>query len=332
MLVHFLCIVLGAGSIYAQTANKTITGTVTDEAGTPLPGVSISVKGTSMGAVTDVAGKYSISLPANASTLVFSFIGFEAKEVAAGNRNTLSVSLSPQASSLNEVVVVGYATQKKVNLTGSVANVNFKELENTPQSNTLNILSGRVAGLSVVQPGGQPGDDTPEVFVRGLGTLNDASPLVIIDGVQATLKDLGNLTPQEIGEISVLKDASSAAIYGARGANGVILVTTKTPGKGKLRINLNSYYGLQEVTYMPEFVESWQWLTLHGEATGNLAPQTMAMIEKLKNGQYSDSAANTNWYKETFRKAPISNYNISVNGGGQNLSFQGSLGYQQQEG
>ncbi len=309
-----------------------IKGKVVDNNKEPLPGVSIKEVGTNNGVVTNVDGNFSIKVKNATASLEFSFLGFKTQRVNVNGRTSLNVSMADDIASLEEVVVVGYGTQKKINLTGSVSSVNFKDLENTPQSNTLNILSGRVAGLSIVQPGGQPGSDNPEVFIRGVGTLNDASPLVIIDGVQATLADVGRLTPQEIQDISILKDASSAAIYGSRGANGVILVTTKRPGEGKTKLNFNSYFGLQEATYLSDFVESWQYLFLHGEATGSRSPEQLRAIEQLKMGIETDSAANTRWFDELYRLAPISNYNLSINGGNNNVGFQGSLGYLRQDG
>ncbi|HYH55607.1 MAG TPA: carboxypeptidase-like regulatory domain-containing protein, partial [Anseongella sp.] len=309
-----------------------ISGEIIDEKGLPLPGASVQVKGRAGGTNTSADGSFRITAHPG-EVLVFSYIGYKTKNVTVSEKTLLlNISLEPDISLMEEVVVVGYGTQRKINLTGSVATVDFQKLENTPQSNTLNILSGRVAGLSVIQPGAEPGADDPELYVRGIGTLNDASPLVIIDGVQATLADVGNLTPQEIDNISVLKDASSAAIYGARGANGVILVSTKNPGDGKLRINFDTYHGFQQATYLSKFVESWQWLYMDAEATSGLTPEKEAAIRDLQEGIYSDSAANSDWYDEIFRTAPVSNYHISVSGGNKNISFHGGLGYQNQEG
>lgn len=308
----------------------TISGKVTDR-GTPLPGISVKIKGTSTGVITNEKGEYHIDAN-RGDILVFTAIGYLPEEVKVGNTTRIDVLLSVNVSQLEKVVVVGYGTQKKINLTGAVSTVNFKELENMPQANTLNMLSGRVPGVSIVQPGGQPGVQDPEVMVRGIGTLNDAQPLVIIDGVQSELADLGNLAPQEIAEVSVLKDASSAAIYGARGANGVILVTTKNPKSGRMKVSLSSYYAIQQPTYLSKNASSWKWLTLQNEASASSTPEREQAIEQLKNGIYTDTASNTDWINEIFNSAPMQNYNLSISGGTDQLSFQGSLGYLHQDG
>ena len=310
----------------------TISGKVSDEKGETLFGVSVKIKGTSIGVSTDAEGKYSINVPEGNNTLVFSYIGFITQEVAISGRSTIDVKLSEGFAALDEVVVVGYGEQKKANLTGAVSSVNFEKLENVPQSNTLNILAGRIPGISIVQGNGQPGKGQTEVNIRGIGTLNDSSPLVIIDGVLSTLTDFGNLSPQEVANVSILKDASSAAIYGARGANGVILVTTKQPKEGKMKINFSSYYALQSPTYTQDFVQSWQWMALKNEAAGGTQRYPAFAIEDLKNGIVTDTFANTRWMDKIFRTAPMANYNLSISGGSKILSFQGSLGYLNQEG
>lgn len=308
-----------------------VTGQVTDESGESLPGVNVLIKNTSMGTTTDVDGRYSIDVPEESNILVFSYIGFVSQEIAIDGRSTIDVKLTEGFTELSEVVVVGYGVQKKANLTGAVSSVNFEKLENIPQSNTLNILAGRIPGISIVQGNGQPGRDLTEVNIRGIGTLNDASPLVIIDGVQSTLTDFGNLSPQEIANVSVLKDASSAAIYGARGGNGVILVSTKQAKEGKIKINFGSYYALQSPTYTQDFVQSWQWMALQNEAAGT-ERYPLSAIEDLRAGIVTDTFANTRWMEEIFRTAPMTNYNVSISGRNKNLSFQGSLGYLEQEG
>lgn len=308
-----------------------VKGRVTDGNGAAVPGVTVMVKGTRKGTATDQDGRFAIEVPEQ-GVLVFSSIGFKPLElpVDAGS-NALQVTLEASVGAMEEMVVVGYGAQKRANVTGAVASLDFDELKNVPQSNTMNMLSGRLPGVAVVQPGGQPGADEGEVLVRGTGTLNDASPLVIIDGVMATTRDLGNLTPQEIETVSVLKDASSAAIYGARGANGVILVTTKQPGVKKLRVGYDFYYGLQTATYLPRFVESWQWMTLNNIATRatNYAPR---VIEDVKNGILTDSFNNVQWFDHVFRTAPMTNHSISLSGGNQMASFQANVGYLDQQG
>src|SRR5690606_29779426 len=200
----------------------------TDESGMPLLGVNVLVKGTSTGNVSDFDGNYSLNVPSANTVLVFSYIGYETTEITVGNQTTINVSLAPSASSLDEVVVVGYGTQKKITLTGSVVDVQGEELTKSPNPNVTASLQGRLPGLVAVQRSGEPGRDDANILIRGNGTTGNNAPLIIIDGVERSL--IGRLNPDDIESISVLKDAS-AAIYGARGGNGVILVTTK---KGKI--------------------------------------------------------------------------------------------------
>ncbi|MBK0383614.1 TonB-dependent receptor [Pedobacter sp. SD-b] len=316
----------------AKSSILTVKGKVSDTDGQPLVGVVVTVKGQKINAQTNADGNYQITANPG-DILVFSYLGFQTKEITVGSNTVINVKLEVNIGSLDEVVVVGYGTQKKSTLTGSVSSVDFKNLENIPQSSTLNILSGRVAGLSVVQQSGQPGDDGSEVSLRGpLNTdISDSSPLVIIDGVLSSLKDLSTLSPQQISNVSVLKDASATAIYGARGGNGVILVSTKTPAAGKMRVVFDSFYGLQKATYLPDFVESWQWMELQNQATNRLLFPLEA-IDAVKKGILTDTFANNDPVKHVFRDAPMSNYNLAISGGSETLKFQGSIGYLDQEG
>ncbi|HVK98068.1 MAG TPA: SusC/RagA family TonB-linked outer membrane protein, partial [Flavisolibacter sp.] len=308
-----------------------VAGKVQDESGQPLSGVSVTLRNGNIGTTTNESGEYVLNVPSRSGVLEFSFVSFATQEIPIDNRAVINVTLAPTQALMQDIVIVGYGTQKRANLTGAVSTVNFRDLENIPQSNTLNILQGRVPGISIVQPGGAPGRDGGEVNIRGVGTLNDATPLVIIDGVPSTLNDFGNLTPQEIADVTVLKDASSAAIYGARGANGVILVTTRQPKEGKMKINVSSYYSWQTPTYIQDFVQSWQWMELKNE-TVDAARYPQFAIENVKNGILTDTFHNARWMEEIFRTAPMSNYNLSLSGGTKNLSFQASLGYLNQEG
>ena len=308
---------------------RRVVGQVTS-AGTPIPGVSVKLRGKGREAVTNEQGRYAIRAGAR-DVLVFSAVGYETNEVTVGPRKQIDVFLEEKVDELDEVVVVGYGTQKKSDVTNAVSSVDFEDLQNIPQSNTMNMLSGRVAGMSVVQASGQPGDDDNDVTVRGTGTLNDASPLVIIDGIAAEMQDLSTLSPQEIANVTVLKDASSTAIYGARGANGVILVTTKTPKEGRFRVSLNSYFGIQDATEKPKFVNSWQWMTLHNEASGRqLYPQWA--IDDVRSGILTDTFSNYDPTDDVFRRAPQQNYNLILSGGSKAIRFQGSFGYLNQEG
>ena len=207
-----------------------VSGRVSGESGEALPGVTVLVKGTTNGTATDAEGKFSLNVPEGGGTLVVSFIGYLTQEVPINNRTTINVSLAPDAKALEEVVVIGYGTQNKANLTGSLTTVSGRTLTERPAPNAANLLQGRVTGLQVTQPSAEPGRDNPNFLIRGRGSFGGSNdPLVLIDGVTGSFN---NLSPDDIENITVLKDAASASIYGARAANGVILVTTKKGRKG----------------------------------------------------------------------------------------------------
>lgn len=323
-----------SGNNQPPSATFSVEGVVTDKQSVPVSGATVSESGTTNATSTNEKGQFKLTVR-QGSVLSVSFVGFQSQDVRIQNQRRVTVRLEEDNNPLNTVVVVGYGTSRKTDLTNAVSTVDFKKLANTPQSSTLNILSGRVPGLSVVQTSGSPGDDGSELSIRGAlnSQLGDASPLVIIDGVQSTLKDLGTLTPSQIANISVLKDASSTAIYGARGANGVILVTTNQPRKGKLRLGFNSYYGVQQATYLPKFVESWQWMELHNEALAPGAPAyPQYAIDNVKNGIVNDTFANYNPVPGLYSDATMNLYDLTLSGGGDNIRFQGSLSYFNQDG
>ncbi|MDR1673016.1 MAG: TonB-dependent receptor plug domain-containing protein [Bacteroidales bacterium] len=209
----------------SQTVQQgvTITGTVTDESGISVPGVTVLLEGAAVGVVSDANGKYAITVPDGNAVLVFSSIGYVVQQVIVGDQTVIDITLDEDARQLEEVVVIGYGTQRKVNLTGSIVTADSRHLENRPLTNASQALQG-LTGLYVNQEGGQPGDDVATIRIRGIGTLGDNNPLVLVNGIEYSLKDIN---PEDIENISVLKDAASAAIYGNRAANGVILVTTK---------------------------------------------------------------------------------------------------------
>lgn len=238
MAVFFMmmCLNVPAGASSGLTGNttdtdlyvqqdRTVTGVVTDESGEPLPGVAVTVRGTTIGTVTNVEGVYSIDVPATAEYLRFSYVGMLSQDIMVGDQRTINVILRADVIGLEEIVVVGYGTQVRANVVGSVTTVRTDEITAAPVSRVSNALAGRLPGLVIVQGGGEPGYDHPSIMlVRGNSTLNNNTPLVIVDGIQG--RDINSLHPDDIESITVLRDAS-AAIYGARAANGVILVTTK---------------------------------------------------------------------------------------------------------
>ncbi|OJW16311.1 TonB-dependent receptor [Mucilaginibacter sp. 44-25] len=308
--------------------DKTITGRVTDENNQPLPGVNVSIAGTTIGTTTDVNGRYRLNIPdAYAGrSLTYSFVGYTAQTNTIDGRNEINVSLKPNNTSLNEVVVVGYGTQKRINVTGAVGTISSKNIENKPVLNTFQALQGESPNLIIQQTNLNPGSDVT-VNIRGVGTLGDNTPLVVIDGIVGG--NLNTLNPNDIASVSVLKDAGSAAIYGSRAANGVILVTTKA-GKvnSKPTVSYNGSFGLQDAKVLVHKVDAWDNAYYKNQALINsgLPPAyTPEQIQALKD------AGNGTWdIEHLLKKAPLQSHNVSLSGGGQNNSYYVSAGYQDQ--
>jgi TonB-dependent starch-binding outer membrane protein SusC len=294
-----------------------ISGKVTDSTGQPIPGVTIIVKGTTIGTVTDLDGNYSISAT-EGDVLVYSFVGFIPQEKIVSTSTTIDIQLNDDTKSLEEVVVVGYGEQQKVNLTGAISTVKFDdELNNRPITNASQALGGTASGVWVSQNSGKPGADGAQIRVRGWGTLNNSNPLIIIDGVEGTFEQLN---PADIENISVLKDAASAAIFGSKAANGVILVTTKM-GKTneKMEVSLNSYGGLQSLGRRYDLVNNsatHMELTNTGLKNDGGSPLfSDALIASFRNGNDPYKYPNTDWFEELFQTAPIQEHNLSIKGG-----------------
>ncbi|GAA4279622.1 SusC/RagA family TonB-linked outer membrane protein [Gaetbulibacter aestuarii] len=312
---------------------KTISGTVTDATGFPLAGANVIEKGTTNGAQTDFDGNFSLTVPDNA-VLVVSYIGYLTKEISVGNQTTLNIVLQEDLSQLDEVVVVGYGTQKKVNLTGSVQTVQFKEEVNQPVTNAGQLLYGRFSGVQLTQTSGNPGADGSSITIRGIGTFGNTTPLVVIDNIQyEDLSAFNSLAPSDIESVTVLKDASASAIYGARGANGVILVTTRKGTKDKFEIAFNSYYGVQDATVKPQFLNAYDYATLMNEKFRNedgpgFQPRyTPEQIEAIRTGSLPDQFGDTNWADEVLRMASIQNHNFAFSGGNEKTTYRLSMGY-----
>lgn len=314
--------------------SKRIYGVVKDEAGETVIGANVWVKGTTTGVVTDIDGRYQITLNDPKAILVFSYLGMKTQEVAVGNKLEINIVLVPDAERLDEVVVVGYGVQKKVNLTGSVSVLTDESINNRPFTNSTQALQG-IQGLYVNQAGGQPGKDNATIRIRGVGTLNDNDPLVLVDGVPSSLSDVN---PSNIANISVLKDAASAAIYGSRAANGVILVTTKTGEKGKFSVQYNNSFGIQKVTYLPDavwdpilFMEGWN--TAY-ENEGKALLYSKETIEEYKKGMATNPHvySSTNWFDIAFNDAFTMEHNIRLSGGSDKLLMSMSVGYLDQDG
>ncbi|TXK36728.1 TonB-dependent receptor [Pontibacter qinzhouensis] len=301
-------------------------GTVSDNTGTGLPGVTVMVKGTSVGAATDLDGRYALTIPAGQENaiLVFSFVGYLTQEVPVGNRANINVSLVSDSKLLDEVVVVGYGTQSKRDVTGSVASVKMDDVRSLPVPDAGQALQGRAAGVQVITSGA-PGSNAT-IRVRGTSTINNSDPLVVIDGVPTDLP-LNAINPDDIASMDILKDASAAAIYGSRGAAGVVLITTKRGEAGKGRLEFRAYTAIQQATSTVEMLNSAQFATLHNEI--------MANNGQLQNPAYADPASittSTDWLGEYFRAAPQQNYSVSYAGGTEKSSFYASGTYTDQDG
>lgn len=310
-----------------------VKGVVTDTHGEPLIGATIKVKDSSSATVTDLDGRFTLS-HASRGTLVVSYVGFMNKEVEFRSGQSLTIVLSEDTQSLEEVVVVGYGTQKKANLTGSVAAVNFNDVANIPVANTSTMLQGRLPGVVLQTNGAQAGHDDPEIRVRGVGTLGSGSknnPMVLIDGIESSISQMSELAAEDIESVSVLKDAASAAIYGVRAANGVILVTTKRGAEQKPTISYSGSFVVQEATVLPDFVNSYEWAKMYNECQPGKA-YTDAMLQKLKDGSDPDHFANTNWAEEMFRTAIMHQHHLSISGGNQNTHYMISAQYMDQDG
>jgi TonB-linked SusC/RagA family outer membrane protein len=334
-LTLFLCF-MTISQLSAAMQQVKIAGTVTGKDGTPIPGVNVVVTGTIQGTMTDIAGKYSFEVPPGSKSLTFSFIGMEPQEIRIGTLTQINVTMVESAIGLDEVVVVGYGTQKKVNLTGSVASVSTDALENRPITQTSQALAGLISGVSVSQPSGRPGYDAASISIRGLGTFSGAgnNPLVLVDGLAS---DMDQVDPSNIKSISVLKDAASAAIYGTRAANGVILIETKRGQKGKLQVAYDNYVGWQKVTALPEFVNSGDYATYKNEAAVNMGqakPYTDDQIAKYRDGSDPDNYPNVPHLKNLLNSGSgfQTNHNISFLGGDENNSYRFSLGYLDEDG
>lgn len=333
VLLSFLALFVFSLS-YAQ--ERTITGTVTASEEGPLPGVNVLVKGSTTGTVTDLNGAYRISVPGPESVLVFSSIGYTNEEVTVGNRSSIDIELLPDIKSLSEVVVVGYGTQERRDLTGAVSSVDAEELQNMAIQSVEQGLQGRVAGVNVTQQSGAPGAGM-QVQIRGIGSIGNTDPLYVIDGIPVindngatgnnNTNALASLNPADIESIEILKDASAAAIYGARAANGVVLITTKRGTAGETKINLDIQSGIQQPWRLLELTDINGYKELSDELSEN------ANLPRVAALQDPDELVNrTDWQEEVFRTAPINTVNFGVSGGSESARFNVSANYQDQEG
>ena len=321
---------------------KPITGTVVDENSEPMPGVNILVKNTTTGTVTDIDGKYRLNAPDEATILVFSSIGYTTEEVNIGGQSIINLEMLPNIQALSEVVVVGYGTQQKQDITGAISSVSSSEIQKVPVTSFDQALQGKVSGVSITQNSGTPGGNV-SVRVRGVGTPGSSNePLYVIDGFPIMNDNLGTsfykqsnnplaaLNPNDIESIEVLKDASASAIYGSRAANGVIIITTKRGNAGQTNVSFDAYYGLQQAANLPDLLNPREFATLANEAIANEDNPFPP------NPEWSDPAAlgekGTDWLGALFRTAPMQSYNLGVSGGNQTVQGAVSLNYFNQDG
>ncbi|MBV5312743.1 MAG: TonB-dependent receptor [Prolixibacteraceae bacterium] len=321
--------------VVSNTVNqqKSVSGKVTDSSGSPLPGVSVVVKGTTTGTITDANGNYSITnVPANA-TLQFSFVGMKTLEIAVGSKTSINITLTEEAIGIDEVVAIGYGTQKKGTLTSSVSVVKADEIRKATVANVSNTLSGKAAGLIVRNNNAEPGVDASTIYVRGVSTTGNNNALIVVDGIPD--RDLNIVDINDIESVTVLKDASAVAPYGSRGANGVILVTTKRGKLGKPTINYTSYYGVSKPTRTPQFASSADYARMYNEAARNEGkPESFSAdeISKYEAGN-NPNYPNTQWWDELVKPDPIqSQNNLAVSGANENVSYYISLGTFRQDG
>ncbi|MDB5199331.1 MAG: TonB-dependent receptor plug [Chitinophagaceae bacterium] len=327
-------------------AQKRVTGTVTGINNLPLAGATVAVQNSKTKTATDESGAFSLSVPANGKVvLIFSYVGYESQELQVTNNTSVSVSLKEAASSLNDVVVIGYGTQKKVNLSGAVGVVGGKDLVNKPVPNVTGALQGVLPGVTVLRGSGKPGAEGYGIRIRGFSSSQAGgnNALVLVDGIE---QDINLLDPNDVESISVLKDASASAIYGARAANGVILVTTKQGKSGKTKINFNTYYGINITARQPQRLNSWDEQTLIDEARFNATGArefSAEQIEWLQNPNFSyrpnptadrwEYYGNNNWVKEGMDKINhMQNHSLSVGGGDQKLNYLVSGSYYKRDG
>lgn len=334
--ILLLFLVLLGTSYYVSAQSRILTGKVSDSKGVTLPGVSIKIKGTSVGTTTNLDGRYTIDVPDNNSVLVVTYVGYITQELPVNGRSTLDISLVEDVQGLEEVVVVGYGTQKKVNLTGSVASVSSEQLEKRAATKSSLVLQGQMSGIQVRQGGGNPASNGASLVVRGQGTFSGAgnNPLVLVDGIEASL-DL--VDPNDIQSVSVLKDAASAAIFGSKAANGVILVETKKGIVGKPVFTYNSYVGKSEATMVPEMINSWEYAEVINQVfvdAGAAKRYSDADIAKFRSGEDPVNFPNFDHIGNLFNSGNgISNrHDISVRGGSEQTQYMFSLGYYNENG
>lgn len=325
----------GAGAVLTQSGQSNVlTGKVVDSDGNPLIGASVIEKGNNAnGVTTGIDGGFRIRVKANA-VIEVSFLGYVKKEISAGSRTFIEVTLEEDNKTMEEVVVVGYGAQKKISVTGSIASISTPDLLKSSQSNLSAALSGRLPGLATMQTSGRPGGDDVTLYLRGVSSTNGASPLILIDGVPRD--GIGSLDPNEVASVTVLKDASATAMFGVRGANGVLLITTRRGEAGRMELSISVDYSLQRFTTSIDRTHSWEYAALRNEALRNEGKQpayTDYMIQMYKSGADPVFFPDRNIMKEFFKDwAPQTRANVNMNGGTDKFNYFINVGYIGQQG
>ncbi|MEO1010867.1 MAG: TonB-dependent receptor [Bacteroidota bacterium] len=329
LILIFTLPIFGLAQLQAQ---KAISGTIVDDQGVPLPGASVVVDGTTNGTQSDFDGNYSISAN-DRDILTFSYVGFVPQNITVGSSSIINVTLAQDAAQLDEVVVVGYGTQKVVNLTGSVETVKSEEITRQPVAQTSQALAGLVPGLTATQSSGQPGDDNATLRIRGIGTLGNGAknnPLVLIDGIP---DNINGLDPGDIESISVLKDASAAAIYGSRASNGVILITTKRGKEGRISTNYNTYLGIQSIAQNLNFLDALGYMEAFNSAQPGAFPEETLQAYRNGVGVGTEALPDTDWVDLLFNSAAVQQYHsLSVRGGSEKARVASSISFLDQDG
>ena len=335
VLLIFSCAI----SLQLMAQGRTVTGKVTSaEDGSSLPGVNVILKGTTVGVATDADGNYSIQTPGSGGTLVFTFIGLETKEIEIGEQTVINVPLAMDITQLSEIVVVGYGTQSRKEISGSIASINGAEIATAPVQSFDQALQGKAAGVNITTPNGVL-NNAPVIRIRGVNSINLSSyPLIVIDGIPTFTGDnstnsaannpLGNLNPGDIESIEILKDASASAIYGSRASAGVILITTKRGTKGKSKINYEGWVGWSNPVRLFDLLNADQYMTIKNEARANNNQAAAFFPTNDANGKPID----TDWYDVVYRTGFSHSHNINFSGGTDLTKYYMSVGYTSQEG
>jgi TonB-linked SusC/RagA family outer membrane protein len=335
--ISLLCGLLLLSCIPTAAQRTTVTGRVTDQSGQPLTGVTVVLEGTNTGSGTDASGAYSISFNANsAATLVFDFLGFEQQKLAVAGRKAIDVTMREKSLRVDDVVVIGYGTVRRQDVAGSVSSPDMKDVLKAPVASIDEALAGRMAGVQVTSTEGEPGSNI-NIVIRGQNSVTqDNSPLYVIDGFPMVNFNFNTLNPSDIKSIDVLKDASATAIYGARGANGVIMIETKTGGDGATKITYEGSLGWQDVISQMEMMNSYDFILLQQEIGGSLFRQNYlkpdSQDRETRSLDYYKNVPYINWQDHAFRNATLQNHSIGISGGNQKTKFNASLNYMDQQG